>query len=180
MFFGLRPLSGVLVASILVVFAATPTGAFRQDLRLQPSREPPCGPIREARPRTISPRVSLSRTVSFNMVWLVLTGILVIFMQVGFAMVETGLCRAKNAADTISMNLMVFALACLAFWGYGFAFGWGNWANGCDRRQALIQLSAREHRYSIAARGSFAWRIRSPASRPADSSMVSSVLRVSS
>ncbi len=52
------------------------------------------------------------------------------FMQAGFAMVETGLCRAKNAAHTISMNFMIYPLGCLGFWAYGFAIGWGNWFNG--------------------------------------------------
>ncbi|MGO8748088.1 MAG: ammonium transporter [Thermoguttaceae bacterium] len=68
--------------------------------------------------------------VSMNILWMLVAGALVMFMQVGFSMVETGLCRAKNAADTISMNLMVFAFACLAFWSYGFALGWGNLAHG--------------------------------------------------
>ena len=52
------------------------------------------------------------------------------FMHAGFALVETGLCRSKNAAHTISMNLMIYALGCLGFWAYGFAIGWGNWFNG--------------------------------------------------
>jgi Amt family ammonium transporter len=52
------------------------------------------------------------------------------FMQAGFAMVEAGLCRAKNSAHTITMNLMIYPLGCLAFWAYGFAIGWGNWFNG--------------------------------------------------
>ena len=67
---------------------------------------------------------------SINMVWTLIAGFLVMFMQAGFAMVETGLCRAKNAAHTISMNLMIYALGCLGFWAYGFAIGWGNWFNG--------------------------------------------------
>jgi ammonium transporter, Amt family len=67
---------------------------------------------------------------SINMVWVLIAGFLVMFMQAGFAMVETGLCRAKNAAHTISMNFMVYPLGCLAFWVYGFAIGWGNWFNG--------------------------------------------------
>jgi Amt family ammonium transporter len=40
------------------------------------------------------------------------------------------LCRAKNAAHTAAMNLMIYPLGCLAFWVYGFAIGWGNWWNG--------------------------------------------------
>jgi Amt family ammonium transporter len=67
---------------------------------------------------------------SINVVWALIAGFLVMFMQAGFAMVETGLCRSKNAAHTISMNLMIYALGCLGFWAYGFAIGWGNWFNG--------------------------------------------------
>ena len=67
---------------------------------------------------------------SINMVWAMVTGFLVMFMQAGFAMVETGMCRAKNASHTIAMNFMIYPLGCLGFWAYGFAFGWGNWFNG--------------------------------------------------
>ncbi len=67
---------------------------------------------------------------SINMVWAMVTGFLVMFMQAGFAMVETGMCRAKNASHTIAMNFMIYPLGCIGFWVYGFAFGWGNWFNG--------------------------------------------------
>jgi len=67
---------------------------------------------------------------SINMVWAMVTGFLVMFMQAGFAMVETGMCRAKNAGHTFAMNFMIYPLGCLGFWAYGFAFGWGNWFNG--------------------------------------------------
>ena len=67
---------------------------------------------------------------SINMVWTLITGFLVMFMQAGFAMVEGGLCRAKNSAHTMAMNMMIYPLGCLAFWMYGFALGWGNWFNG--------------------------------------------------
>ncbi len=67
---------------------------------------------------------------SINMVWTMLAGFLVMFMQAGFAMVEGGLCRAKNASHTFAMNMMVYPLGCMAFWVYGFAIGWGNWFNG--------------------------------------------------
>ncbi len=67
---------------------------------------------------------------SINYMWVLICGFLVMFMQAGFMFVETGLCRAKNAAHTSAMNLMVYPLGCLAFWAYGFAIGWGNWWNG--------------------------------------------------
>ena len=67
---------------------------------------------------------------SINYVWALVAGFLVMFMQAGFMLVETGLCRAKNASHTAAMNLMIYPLGCLAFWAYGFAIGWGNWWNG--------------------------------------------------
>ena len=67
---------------------------------------------------------------SINYVWMLICGFLVMFMQAGFMLVETALCRAKNAAHTSAMNLMIYPLGCLAFWVYGFAIGWGNWWNG--------------------------------------------------
>jgi ammonium transporter, Amt family len=67
---------------------------------------------------------------SINFVWTLVAGFLVMFMQAGFACVETGLCRAKNSSHTFAMNLMIYPLGCFAFWVYGFAIGWGNWFSG--------------------------------------------------
>jgi Amt family ammonium transporter len=67
---------------------------------------------------------------AINFVWTLVAGFLVMFMQAGFMFVETGLCRAKNAAHTAAMNFMIYPLGCIAFWAYGFAIGWGNWWNG--------------------------------------------------
>jgi Amt family ammonium transporter len=66
---------------------------------------------------------------SINMVWVMVAGCLVMFMQFGFMAVETGLCRAKNSSHTAAMNFMIYPLGCIAFWAYGFAIGWGNWWN---------------------------------------------------
>jgi Amt family ammonium transporter len=67
---------------------------------------------------------------SINMVWTLITGFMVMFMQAGFAMVEVGMCRAKNASHTVAMNFMIYPLGIIGFWMYGFAIGWGNWFNG--------------------------------------------------
>ena len=64
--------------------------------------------------------------VAINMVWLLITGFLVMFMQAGFAMVESGLTRAKNAAHTMSMNMMVYALGMIGFFVMGFAIMFGG------------------------------------------------------
>ncbi|MCX6240004.1 MAG: ammonium transporter [Bacteroidia bacterium] len=64
--------------------------------------------------------------ISINMVWLLICGFLVMFMQAGFAMVEAGLTRAKNAAHTMSMNMMVYALGMIGFFISGFAIMFGG------------------------------------------------------
>jgi Amt family ammonium transporter len=64
--------------------------------------------------------------VSINFVWTLVTGFLVMFMQAGFAMVETGLCRAKNSAHTMAMNLMIYPMGMLGFYLCGFAFMFGG------------------------------------------------------
>ena len=64
--------------------------------------------------------------VSINMVWLLITGFLVFFMQAGFALVETGLTRAKNVAHTMAMNLFVYPAGALGFFICGFAIMFGG------------------------------------------------------
>lgn len=65
-------------------------------------------------------------TRAINFVWTLLAGFLVMFMQAGFALVETGMCRAKNVAHTMSMNFLVYALAMIGFFFTGFAFMMGG------------------------------------------------------
>jgi Amt family ammonium transporter len=64
--------------------------------------------------------------VSVNFVWVLITGFLVLFMQVGFAFLVTGLTRAKNAAHMMMMNIAAFAVALLAYYAVGFAFMFGG------------------------------------------------------
>lgn len=61
-------------------------------------------------------------------IFVFVAAILVIFMNAGFGMLETGFCRQKNAVNILSKNLIVFGLAVLAFWALGFSlmFGPGN------------------------------------------------------
>lgn len=68
--------------------------------------------------------------LSINLVWTLIAGFLVMFMQAGFALLETGLCRAKNAAHVMSMNFLVYGLAVLGFWLCGFAIMYGGYSNG--------------------------------------------------
>ena len=67
---------------------------------------------------------------SLNLMWVLLCAFLVMFMQVGFAMVETGFTRAKNAVHTMGMNFVIYPLGIVGFWllGYGLMMGgMGNW-----------------------------------------------------
>ena len=62
---------------------------------------------------------------SINIMWMLIAGFLVFFMQAGFALVETGFTRAKNVAHTMMMNLMVFCIGAIGYWLVGFAFQFG-------------------------------------------------------
>ncbi len=64
--------------------------------------------------------------IATNMVWTLIAAFLVMFMQPGFAMVETGLTRAKNAAHTMGMNFMIYPLGMLGFFVMGFAIMFGG------------------------------------------------------
>ena len=63
-----------------------------------------------------------------NTIWVLIGAALVFFMQAGFAMVETGFTRAKNAGNIIMKNLMDFCIGTPTFWiiGFGIMFGTGN------------------------------------------------------
>src|SRR6187397_2106067 len=64
--------------------------------------------------------------IAINFVWTLLAGFLVMFMQAGFAMVETGFTRAKNAAHTMSMNFMIYPIGLLGYWICGYALHMGG------------------------------------------------------
>jgi ammonium transporter, Amt family len=94
----------------LVVMGTAQWAAAQADLR-------PSDPLAEH-------VADLSR--SLNYVWTLLAGFLVMFMQAGFALMETGMCRAKSAAHTMSMNFLVYSLSMAGFFACGFAFMCGG------------------------------------------------------
>ena len=61
-----------------------------------------------------------------NFTWVMITGFMVFFFQCGFAMVETGFCRGKNAAHTMTMNFMVFLVGAIGYFPVGFALQFGG------------------------------------------------------
>lgn len=68
--------------------------------------------------------------IAINFVWTLVCGFLVMFMQAGFAMVETGFTQAKNAGHTMAMNFMVYPLGMLGYWICGFALQMGGVGGG--------------------------------------------------
>ena len=99
--------------------------------------------------------------VGLDTVWVLFAGMLVFFMNTGFAMVESGLCRAKNTVNILAKNFIVFAVATVSFWaiGWGLMFGDGNlWTglhglfflNGADNSPALGAAYAAMNPFSTA------------------------------
>jgi Amt family ammonium transporter len=64
--------------------------------------------------------------VALDTLWVLVTAFLVFFMNAGFALVESGLCRAKNAVNILAKNFIVFAASSIAFWIIGFGLMFGN------------------------------------------------------
>lgn len=86
--------------------------------------------------------------VGMDTAWVLFTAFLVFFMNLGFGMLEAGLCRAKNTVNILAKNFIVFAISSAAFWviGWGFMFGDGNlfvglqglfFAGGADNSPAI-------------------------------------------
>lgn len=84
----------------------------------------------EANPPTAEQAMAALRDscVDLDTVWVLVTAFLVFWMQAGFALVETGLTRAKNCVNICMKNLLDFCFATVAFWavGFGLMFGTGN------------------------------------------------------
>ena len=87
--------------------------------------------------------------VAINFVWTLVCGFLVMFMQAGFAIVEAGLIRAKNANHTMMMNFMVYGLGLFAYWVCGFAIQMG----GCGPVANLGGAFPLNNEYAINAFG---------------------------
>ena len=85
--------------------------------------------------------------IAVNFVWTLVCGFLVMFMQAGFAMVESGLCRVKNANHTYMMNFFVYTCGLFAYWLVGFAIQMGGAAGNSNL--GGLQPLASEHTLSL-------------------------------
>jgi len=110
----------ILLAVPLVVLAGDPTGGATGN----------AGSVTAAKPgepttQELADAVGHAN-ISINFVWTLVACFLVMFMQAGFALAETGFTRAKNAAHTMAMNFMCYPLGMLGFWICGFALMMGG------------------------------------------------------
>ena len=108
--------SAVLAALVLLIVGVTAGAAFAADPK----------PVFDGK---LIPAPS-DVGVSLNLLWVIISAVLVIFMQAGFALVETGFTRAKHAAHTMSMNFAIFGLGFVAFFIVGYAFMFGGYTAG--------------------------------------------------
>ena len=128
-----RKLPGILAAGALITFVATP--AFAQ--------------------------TPAELKVGMDTMWVLITASLVFFMNLGFGLVESGFCRAKNTVNILSKNFIVFAISCLAFYvfGWGLMFGTGTSFMGLE---GLFLLSGADNSPAVGdayqgAYSSIAW-----------------------
>ncbi|GAB6037322.1 ammonium transporter [Fundidesulfovibrio butyratiphilus] len=102
-------------AADIVGYAAN--GPTKEDLATMSEKEPLAAKVAEAAGKN---------KVSINFTWTLMCGFLVMFMQLGFALAETGFTRAKNAAHTMTMNFMVYGIGMLGYWLTGYALQMGG------------------------------------------------------
>jgi Amt family ammonium transporter len=80
-----------------------------------------------------------SLRIAIDTLWVLMAAFLVFFMNLGFAMVESGLCRAKNTVNILAKNFIVFAVSTVAYYGLGFGIMFGN-GNGLFGMQGLFAV----------------------------------------
>jgi Amt family ammonium transporter len=104
-----------------------PGGTLTGTINDVPTSDPKTGP-------TIGDVANLAgqNKIAINFVWTLVCGFLVMFMQAGFAMVESGLTRVKNANHTYMMNFLVYGCGLLAYWLIGFAIQMGGAAGNTN------------------------------------------------
>jgi ammonium transporter, Amt family len=98
---------------------------------------------------------------ALNIVWTMVAAFLVMFMQAGFALVETGLTRAKNVAHTMGMNFFVYAIGIIGFYFIGFGLQMGSvgalstFGNEALLSAAPLSVSLLGHTWNLAGTSGF-------------------------
>jgi Amt family ammonium transporter len=109
--------SGAKSGTAADVVGATPNAPSADDMQKLAANEPLAAKLADV--------VGHNR-IAINVVWTLICGFLVMFMQAGFAMAETGFTQAKNAGHTMAMNFMIYAIGMLGYWVMGFGLQMGG------------------------------------------------------
>jgi Amt family ammonium transporter len=88
-------------------------------------------------------------TNNLDMAWLMITGALVFFMQAGFALLESGMCRAKNTVNVIMKNYVDAGIGSIAFWFVGFGLMFGNNLTGWYGEGHWLLNTAEPHEFGF-------------------------------
>ncbi|MFT3828506.1 MAG: ammonium transporter [Opitutaceae bacterium] len=110
---------------------------------------------------SIDPSTLSALRTGLDTAWVLIAGMLVFWMNAGFALVESGLCQAKNCTNILAKNFIVFAASTISFWvlGWGLMFGDGNgfvglsglwFVSGADNSPALGSAYAAMNPFSTA------------------------------
>lgn len=127
----MKRLIGIMIMMLcLLCAAAAPALAEEAPGQASPALSQPATPAPTAAPTPSAPvtqkaldDLKSSMQVGVDTAWVLFTAFLVFFMNLGFAMVESGLCRAKNAVNILAKNFIVFAIASVSFWFIGWGLG---------------------------------------------------------
>jgi Amt family ammonium transporter len=99
--------------------------------------------------------------VAASTIWVVVTAVLVMFMQAGFAFLEAGLTRMKNAGHIAGKNVLIFGLVSIVYWAVGFGIAFGDGGNGIVGGSGFFpsvdSLTAVPLLMGDAYHGSFSW-----------------------
>ena len=146
-----QPVSGLIKTAGLLAVLAAVVPVFGADAAAAAPAAPPA----------IDPAALSSMRIGLDTVWVLVTAMLVFWMNAGFALVESGLCRAKNCVNILTKNFIVFAASTVSFWilGWGLMFGDGTpWigtqgllmVSGADNSPALGTAYAAMNPFSTA------------------------------
>ncbi len=138
-----RRCSGLLAGLLFMAVVAT-APVFAADLQSAAATPD----VATSPPAVAGPTVGDLKVMA-DTAWVLITGMLVFFMNLGFACVESGMCREKNCVNILSKNFVVFAVSSIGFWllGWGMMFGGGSdyigtqglWAvSGADNSPATL------------------------------------------
>jgi Amt family ammonium transporter len=151
----MKKIINILMVMMFLLIAASTWAVAEEASMVQPASAvtQPASPVSAPAPSAPVTQKALddmksSMQVGVDTVWVLFTAFLVFFMNLGFAMVESGLCRAKNSVNILAKNFIVFAVASLSFWfiGWGLMFGNGSpfagleglfFAGGADNSPAM-------------------------------------------